>query len=459
MSEADITIVLSRIQFAFTIGFHILFPTFNLGLAVFLAIMEGFWLKTHNPIYIKICRFWGKIFALTFGMGVVSGVVLSYELGTNFGIFTEAVGSVLGPLFGYEVLTAFFLEAGFLGVMLFGWNRVNAKLHFFATLMVAIGTTLSAFWIISANSWMQFPTGFEIINGKYEVTSWFEVVFNPTFLPRLAHMLLASYVTCSFVIAGVSAWYLLHDRVVAFSKKCFAFAMMSALIVVPLQIFMGDTVGLNVFTHQPIKTAAMEGLWETMEGAPLVLFAIPDSEKEMNKYEIAIPKLASLINTHSLEGKMEGLKSVDKEDRPLVAIVFFSFRIMVGIGLLMLFAALWGVWARFRGRLYDSPWLHRLCIFLSPLGFVASISGWFVAETGRQPWVVYGLMRTGEGASLVHPMQVLISLTLFIVVYGIVFSFYLFYLFKFIQKGPQKWRADRIEKEGPPAFIYMAHEE
>lgn len=453
------TVVLSRIQFAFTVGFHILFPTLNLGLAVFLSIMEGMWLKTHNPIYIKICRFWGKIFALTFGMGVVSGIVLSYELGTNFGRFTEAAGSVLGPLFGYEVLTAFFLEAGFLGVMLFGWNRINSKLHFIATLMVTFGTTLSAFWIMSANSWMQFPTGFEVVNNKYEVVSWMQAIFNPMFLTRLTHMLLASYATCIFVVAGVSAYYLLQKRALASARICFSFAMMAAIVIIPLQIFVGDMVGLKVLRHQPMKTAAMEGLWDTMEGAPLVLFAIPDSKNETNRYEVAIPKLASLINTHEWDGKLEGLKSVPKEDRPLVGSVFYNFRIMVGIGMLMLLAALWGLWARLRGRLFDSPWLHKLCVGIAPLGFVASISGWMVAETGRQPWVVYGLMRTGEGASLVHFSQVMISSILFLCVYGVVFAFYLFYLFKFIQKGPRKWRAERIESDGPPLFIYMAHEE
>ncbi len=431
------TILLSRIQFGFTIGFHILFPTFNIGLAVFLSVMEGVWLKTRNPVYLKICKFWSKIFALTFGMGVVSGIALAYELGTNFAGFIAAIGNVLGSLFAYEVLSAFFLEAGFLGVMLFGWNKVGARLHYAATLLVTIGTIISAFWIMSANSWMQTPAGYQIVGGKYVVDSWLQVIFNPSFIPRFIHMLLASLVTCSFVIAGVSAWYLIKKRHLEVAKACFSFAMAAALVLTPLQVVMGDQVGLKVHQYQPLKTAAMEGLWHTSKGVPLILFAIPDTKAEQNHYEIAIPYLASLINTHQLQGELIGLSSVPPADRPVVPAAFFSFRIMVGIGLLMLAVAVYALWRRFKGQLFTDTLLLRGCIFLAPLGFVSTIAGWITAESGRQPWIVYGLIRTVDGASVLPLSQVITSLTLFILVYGVVFSFYLFFLFKLIRTGPQ----------------------
>lgn len=428
--------ILSRIQFGFTVGFHILFPTLNLGLAVFLAIVEGLWLKTQNPFYLNIAKFWTKIFALTFGMGVVSGVVLAYELGTNFSNFTQAFGSVIGPLFVYEVLTAFFLEAGFLGIMLFGWHKVKPSLHYFATLMVAIGTTISAFWIMSANSWMQTPTGFDFINGEYFVHTWREVVFNPSFLPRLFHMILASYLTTAFVIAGISAWYLLKQRHVAIAKFCFSLALWGALVVAPIQMFIGDMAGLNVYKHQPMKLAAMEGRWDTMQSAPLILFAIPDSRAEKNHWEIKIPYLASLITTHSLDGVVPGLKEVSAEDRPVVGATFYGFRIMVGIGLWLFAIALYALWLRYKGRLYQSQLLQRLCIFSIPLGFIATLAGWITAESGRQPWVVNGLMRTADSVSPVANHNVFFSLMLFMIVYVIVFGFYLYYVIKLIRKGP-----------------------
>lgn len=430
------TLLLSRIQFGFTIGFHILFPALNLGLALFLCFMEGYWLKTHNPLYLRICKFWLKIFALTFGMGVVSGIVLSYELGTNFGPFINAVGGVLGPLFGYEVLSAFFLEAGFLGIMLFGWNRVSPRLHYAATLLVMIGTTVSAFWIMSANSWMQTPAGYEIVHGKYIVTDWLQVVFNPSFIPRFIHMLFASYVTTCFVIAGISAWHLLKGQHEVIFKRSFSFALGAALILTPTQIILGDVVGLNVGHHQPLKLAAMEGLWETTKGAPLVIFALPDKNTQSNRFEVSIPKLASLINTHSLQGEMIGLKSVEAHDRPVVNSVFFNFRLMVGIGFLLMTVAAYAAILRWRKRLFSQRLFLKLCIAISPLGFVATVAGWMVAESGRQPWIVHGLMRTSEAGSDVPLSQVVTSLSMFIIVYGIVFSFYLWYLFAVIRKGP-----------------------
>jgi cytochrome d ubiquinol oxidase subunit I len=429
--------ILSRIQFGISIGFHILFPTLNLGLAVFLVIMEAMWLFTKKPVYLSICKFWTKIFALTFGMGVVSGIVLAYQIGTNFGPFISQFGNVLGALFAYETVTAFFLEAGFLGVMLFGWKRVPPMVHFMATFLVTFGTTVSAFWIMSANSWMQTPSGYELVAGKYIVSDWWQVVFNPSFVPRLIHMLLGSYATCCFVVAAVSGYFLLKNQHVAVAKTTLSFAMWAALIILPTQIFMGDVVGLEVRHNQPLKTAAMEGVWETQKGAPLVLFAIPSQKLQKNLYALEIPGLASLINTHDWNGELLGLKSVAPEDQPQVASVFFTFRIMVGLGLFMLLTALVALALRFKGRLYDSHWFHRWCFLMAPLGFISSIAGWLTAEIGRQPWVVYYLLRTHDAVSAISVEEVIISLSLLVLVYGIIFGFYLFYLFKTIKIGPQ----------------------
>lgn len=448
----DLTILLSRIQFGITIGFHILFPALNIGLAVFLSIMEAAWLKTHNKAYLNICKFWGKIFALTFGMGVVSGVVMSYELGTNFGVFTAAIGGILGPLFAYEVLSAFFLEAGFLGVMLFGWNRVGPKLHFAATLLVTVGTVISAFWIMSANSWMQTPAGYAVVNGKYDVASWLQAIFNPSFLIRFTHMVFASLITTCFVVAGTAAWYLLRKRHLNIAQPCFAFALIAALIITPLQIVIGDMVGLKVHKYQPLKTAAMEANWNTQAGAPLVLFGIPDVKNARNLYAITIPYGASLFNTHQLHGVLQGLNSVSRDNWPVVEPVFFGFRVMVGIGLLFFLMSIYATWLFWHKKLYTIRWFQHLCVWTSPLGFVAVIAGWITAESGRQPWIIYNLMRTKEAASVVPPAHVLISLILFVVVYGIIFTFYLYYLFKFIRKGP-------VEKEKPLISMYMHPEE
>ncbi|MDQ8040143.1 MAG: cytochrome ubiquinol oxidase subunit I [Rickettsiella sp.] len=455
------TTLLSRIQFGFTVGFHILFPTLNIGLAVFLSIMEGMWLKTTNTIYLKICQFWTKIFALTFGMGVVSGIVLAYELGTNFGPFIHTAGGVIGALFVYEVLAAFFLEAGFLGVMLFGWNKVSPKLHYSATLLVTLGTIFSALGIMSANSWMQTPAGFHIEAGQYVVDSWWNVIFNPSMAPRFLHMLLASLVTSFFVVAGVSAWYLQKQRHVIIAKKCFSVALLGAVILTPTQIFLGDLVGLKIHEYQPLKTAAIEGNWKTQKGAPFVIFAIPDSKEAKNHYELSIPKFASLINTHHWDGTLLGLDSVSPKNRPVVGATFWMFRIMLAIGFLFLLVALIALYLYLRERLYTYRGFYRLCVAIAPLGFLSTIAGWITAESGRQPWVVYGLIRTADGASVVPLHQVVISLALLVVVYGIIFTFYLFYLFKVIRKGPDdtplsnETTADMII-ETP--FKYMAPE-
>ena len=444
--------ILSRIQFGFSIGFHILFPTLNLGLAVFLVIMEATWLKTKNPIYLEICKLWTKIFALTFGMGVVSGIVLAYQIGTNFGPFITQFGNVLGALFAYETLTAFFLEAGFLGVMLFGWKRFPPALHFTATLLVTIGTTISAFWIMSANSWMQTPSGYELVDGKYIVDSWWAVVFNPSFIPRFIHMLLASYVTTCFVIMAVSGYYLLSKKCDVIAKISLSFSLWAALILVPLQIGVGDIVGINVHHYQPLKTAAMEGAWQTQKGAPLVLFAVPSQDQQKNFYEIAVPKLASLINTHDWNGELIGLSSVPAAEQPRMLPVFFSFRIMVGIGVLMLFTAIMGFVLLLKNTLFGSLWFHRWCLAMAPLGFIASIAGWLTAEIGRQPWVVYNLLKTRDAVSSIGYEEVLISFTLLILAYGVVFGFYLYYLFKLIAHGPETRAEEQIEHH---AFQYM----
>lgn len=454
-----LAILLSRIQFAITIGFHIMFPALNIGLALFIMVMEYRWLTTKNYLYLHICKFWTKIFALTFGMGVVSGIFMSYELGTNFGGYTEAVGGVLGPLFAYEVLSAFFLEAGFLGIMSFGWNKVSSKMHFTATSMVMLGTTFSAFWIMAANTWMQTPQGYHMVENIFVVDSWRQVIFNPSFLLSFIHMLFASYITCAFFIAGICAYYLYKNKHLDVAKTCFSFVLGAAVVLLPLQLYLGDDLGRAIYKHQPLKTASIEGIWETQRGAPLLLFAIPSEKHEKNFLPIAIPYGASLINTHQLQGELVGLKSVPPADRPVVLPTFFGFRIMVGIGLLMLFTAFYGLYLRRRNHLYDSALLQYTCMFLTPMGFVATLAGWVTTESGRQPWVVYHLLRTAEGASPVAVEQVTASLILVSLVYLFVLSFYLYYLWHLIKQGPAHTMAEE-EQQGDiiPPFSYMEGE-
>ncbi|OGT30887.1 MAG: cytochrome BD oxidase subunit I [Gammaproteobacteria bacterium RIFCSPHIGHO2_12_FULL_35_23] len=430
---------LSRLQFAFTISAHILFPAFSIGLATFLVIMEGIWLKTKNPLYLSICKFWLKVFALTFGMGVVSGLVMEFQLGTNWAGFTNTIGDVLGSLFTYEVLTAFFIEAGFLGVMIFGWDKVGPKLHYFSTILVFVGVTLSAFWILSANSWMQTPSGFTIVQGKFIVSSWSQVIFNPSVFPRYFHMLLAAYVTTAFAVAGISAWYLLRNEYAEFARKCFSFALWAALILIILQLYMGDTVGLEVHQHQPLKTAAMEGVWQTQQGAPLLLFAIPDMAAQKNLFTIGvIPHMAAVLNTHQWNGTLLGLSSVAPNYQPYVPFVFLSFRLMVGLGVVMFVIALLGACLRFQNRLYFTKWFQKLCVLASPIGFVALWAGWITAETGRQPWIVYNYLRTDQAFSPVSPAHVLFTFVLLVIVYGIIFGiFYFRYLWRILQQGPE----------------------
>jgi cytochrome d ubiquinol oxidase subunit I len=428
-------VFLARAQFAFTIAFHILFPTLTIGLASYILVLEVLWLRTGRAVYLAMAKFWTRLFALAFGMGVVSGVVLSYQIGTNFSRFADATANVLGPLFGYEVLTAFFLEAGFLGIMLFGWDRVGRKLHLFATFMVALGTIISAFWILAANSWMQTPAGYRLVDGVFHVESWWAVIFNPSFPYRFFHMVLASFLTGAFVVAAVSAWQVLRGVERESARIGLRFGIAMAAVLAPLQIFVGDLHGLNAREYQPVKVAAMEGLWETTSRAPLLLFAIPDQDSEWNRYEIGIPGLASLILTHDIDGVVYGLKEVPRNERPYVFQVFWAFRIMVGIGFAMLGLAWLGLFAWWRGWLERARWLLVLFMPMGAAGFVAVLSGWSVAESGRQPWVVYGLMRTADAVSPVAAGAVLGSLVTFVLVYVTLFAAWLWYSAKVIRHG------------------------
>lgn len=430
-------VLLSRIQFAFTISFHILFPAFTIGLASWLFVLETFWLKTQDKTYKEIYKLWVKIFAVTFGMGVVSGVVLSYQLGTNWSVFTHKVGSVLGPLFAFEVLTAFFLESSFLGIMLFGWNRVSPRMHYLSTFVVALGTLISAFWILSANSWMHTPTAFEVgADGAFQPTNWLHIIFNPSFPYRFLHMTTAAYLTTAFVVAGVSAWYLWKKRYEKHAKIMFGMAMLMAIFVAPLQIFIGDQHGLNTFEYQPAKIAAIEGIWETQKGAPFTLLGIPDKQAERTDFAIEIPKLSSLLLTHDLNGEIKGLKAWPKEERPPVLPLFFAFRLMVAVGFLMALTGLLGLILFLRKRLFTTTWFQIWCMGMTPTGFIAILSGWLVTEMGRQPYIVYPLLRTKEAVSPILGENVLLSLLAFIAVYIFIFGAGIYYIIKLIKEGP-----------------------
>jgi len=429
--------LLARIQFAFTISFHICFPAFTIGLASWLAVLEWRWLKTGDSAYAEVYRMWVKIFAVAFGMGVVSGVVMSFQFGTNWSVFADKAGNVLGPLLGYEVLTAFFLEASFLGVMLFGWNRVSPRMHFASTVIVAVGTLISAFWILSANSWMQTPQGFRIgENGLFYPTSWFAVIFNPSFPYRLCHMVIAAYLTTAFVVAGIGAYYLWRGIHTKHARVMFGMAMIMAVFVAPLQLLIGDVHGLNTFKYQPAKVAAMEGIWETERGAALRLFGWPDQMEERTKYAVTIPKLSSLILTHELDGEIKGLKAWPPDQRPPVAWVFWTFRLMVGVGMLMIATGVTALILYTKKHLFDTRWFQYWCMALTPAGFVAVLAGWFVTEIGRQPWMVHGVLRTSASVSPVVGSPVAISLAAFIVTYLFVFGAGTYYILHLIGKGP-----------------------
>ncbi len=453
-------VILARIQFAFTVAYHITFPAFTIGLASWLAVVEWRWIKTGNPVYEQVYRMWVKIFAVTFGMGVVSGVVLSYQFGTNWSVFSDKVGSVLGPILGYEVLTAFFLEASFLGIMLFGWNRVSKKMHFAATIIVAVGTVISAFWILSANSWMQTPAGFrQGSDGLLYPTDWMQVIFNPSFPYRFIHMVTAAYLTTAFVVGGIGGYYLWRGRFVKHARVMLGMAMIMAIFVAPMQLLFGDLHGLNTFEYQPAKVAAMEGIWDTEKGAALRLFALPDQIQERNRLEIAIPRLSSLILTHDPNGEVKGLKSWPRRDRPPVAVVFWTFRIMVGLGMLMIATGLIALVLYFRKRLFSTRWFHLWCMAMTPAGFAAVLAGWFVTEVGRQPFIVHDVLRTAETISPVAGGSVFISLIVFVLTYGIVFTAGAYYILKLIGKGPDDTEDDTYGSHGvetPPLVTDIA---
>ena len=438
MLEAFDAVLLARIQFAFTVSFHIIFPAFSIGLASYLMVLEGMWLKTNNPVYLTLFKYWRKIFAVAFGMGVVSGIVMSYQFGTNWSVFSDKAGPVVGPLMAYEVLTAFFLEAGFLGVMLFGMGRVSKKLHFLSTVMVAFGTLLSATWILSVNSWMQTPAGFSINEiGQFVPENWLAIIFNPSFPYRLVHMVLAAYLTTAFVVGAVGAYHLLRDRDNAEARKMFSMAMWMAAIVAPLQIVAGDLHGVNTYEHQPVKVMAMEGHYESHpDGAPLYLFGIPNEAEQRLDYAIGIPKLSSLIIKHDLNAPMKGLDTVPDELQPPVPIVFWSFRIMVGLGMLMMLIGFVSLYLRWRGKLYDAPLFYRAAMVMGPSGFVAVLAGWITTEVGRQPYTVYGQLLTADSIAPVAAPAVAASLIAFIVVYFALFGAGTWYILKMMKQLP-----------------------
>jgi cytochrome d ubiquinol oxidase subunit I len=430
-------VLLSRLQFAFVIAFHILLPAFTVGLASYIVVLEGMHFWKGDVIYLRLSLFWTKMFAVSFGMGVVSGIVMPFQFGTNWSGLTDTAGNVLAPLLTYEGLIAFFLEAGFLGILLFGRKIVPPWVHLFAAAMVASGTLFSTFWILAANSWMQTPAGYEIVDGRYFAKDWIEVIFSPSFIYRLAHTVTALYITTAFVVVAVSAWDLRTRQHVPESQRAMSMGLGLLILLVPLQIALGDAHGLNTLEHQPVKVAAMEGLWETQARAPAVLFAITDSVQESNHFEIAIPGLASVYLTHDVNGVVKGLKAFPAGDRPPVGIVFWAFRVMVGMGLLMLAVVAWGAWLRFRGRLFASPAFLFVCNFMAPAGFIAVVAGWTVTEVGRQPWVVYGLLRTRDAVSpSITGTDVLISLLCYVAVYAVIFSAGLYYLFRIARVGP-----------------------
>ncbi len=429
---------LARMQFAFTVSFHIIFPSFSIGLASFLAVLNSLWLRTGEDTYLILFNYWKKIFAVAFGMGVVSGIVMSYQFGTNWSVFSDKAGPVVGPLMAYEVLSAFFLEAGFLGIMLFGRKRVGDRLHMFATAMVAFGTLMSATWILSVNSWMQTPAGYGIAeNGQFVPEDWWEIVFNPSFPYRLVHMVLAAFLTTALVVGAVGGLHLLRNSYDKEARRMFSMAMWMLALVTPLQILAGDAHGLNTLAHQPAKVMAMEGHYDSHpDGAPLILFGIVDAQNKKIDYAIQIPYASSLILKHQWNAPLDGLDTIPDDEEPPVTIVFYSFRVMVGLGFAMLGLGLWSLWTRWRGSLFTNEWLHRATIVMGPSGFIAVLAGWITTEVGRQPYTVYGLLRTSDSLAPVAAPAVATSLIAFIVVYFAVFGAGTFYLLRMMNKKP-----------------------
>ena len=439
-------VLLSRIQFALTTMFHILFPALTIGLSPFLVLTEFLWLRKKEEIYYRTYRFWVKIFAINFAVGVVSGIVLEFEFGTNFSHFSQMVGNVLSPLLAFEVMTAFFLESGFLGIMLLGWEKVRPSIHFLATCLVCLGSILSGFWILAANSWMQTPAGYALVDGKFLVTDFQMAILNPSSFTRMGHMTIAAFEASVFTVAGISAYYLLKGRYIILFRRSLAMAMATAAIFAPLQILLGDVSGRAVSEYQPAKLAAMEAHWETntTEGAALAVIAFPDEQSERNSFEISIPNGLSLLVSHSMKGKVLGLKEFPREDRPNVALLFWSFRGMVAIGFILLLLVLWGAVLWRKGKVFENrPFLWALLV-LHPLGFAAIELGWIATEAGRQPWLVYNLMRTAEGVSPIPAGNVLWSLSLFLVIFLAIGASYFYYILLSLKRGPD------IESPIPP---------
>src|SRR5271170_1865621 len=432
--------ILARIQFAFTVSFHIIFPTISIGLAFFLAVFEGLWLKTKDSVYLQIYKFWLNIFAMAFGVGVVTGIVLSFEFGLGFAKFAKLAGPIIGPMIGLEVLTSFFLEAGFLGIMLFGLNRVGPRLHFFATCMVVLGTVLSASWILSANSWMQTPDGVAWENGRLVVTDWWRVIVNPSWLFRLPHMLSAAYLTGSFLVAGVGAWYLLKKKHLAFARRTVSLGLAFGSVLIAGQVFIGDILYGTMLKYQPAKMQAAEGFWDkqSVSPAPYLWVIIPDQKNQRNLFELGTPRLGSIWLTHSLDGRVGGLKNTPPPDQPMMGWVFYGFRAMyvIAIGMFMLAAV--SLWLRWRGKLFSTRWFLIALAAMTPSGIFATLGGWYTAEIGRQPYVIYGLLRTVDAVSPVPAGTLLSSLIAFIVIYSIFFTAFLVFVIRAIRRGPNE---------------------
>jgi cytochrome bd ubiquinol oxidase subunit I len=429
---------LARIQFAFTVSFHIIFPTMSIGLASFLAVIEALWLKTKKPVYLEIYKFWLSIFAMGFGIGVVTGIVLSFEFGLGFAHFAEMAGPAIGPMIALEVLTSFFLEAGFLGIMLYGLHRVGPKLHFFATCMVAVGTLLSASWILSANSWMQTPAGVAIHDGHLTAVSWRDVVVNPSWPYRLPHMVTAAYLTASFMVAGVGAWYLLRGKHLHFARRTVALGTAFATVLIARQVFIGDILYGAMVKYQPSKMQAAEGFWEeeSQSPAPYYWLIIPDQKNQRNRFAVGTPYLGSIWLTHSLHGRVEGLKNTPRDRQPRMGMVFYAFRIMYGLAILMFALGVASLWLRLRGRLFASRWFLWMLVLMTPSGIIATLAGWYVAETGRQPWVIYGILRTVDAVSPVPAHALLSTLIGFVCVYSVFMSAFLIFTLRIIRRGP-----------------------
>ena len=429
-------LILSRIQFAFVVCFHAIFPVFTIGLASYIALLQGLFFKTQNPAWDRLALFWTKVFAVVFGMGVVSGIVMSFQFGTNWSNFSLAASNFIGPMLSYEVVTAFFLEAAFLGILLFGRGKVPQGIHLFAATMVAVGTFISTFWILSANSWMHTPAGVDLIDNRFHVVSWREAIFNPSFPYRFSHMAIASFITGGFVVAGVSAWFLLRGRDPEANRRALSMCLWLLLFLTPLQAVVGDYHGLNTLEHQPTKVAAMEGHWETATNVPLLLFALPDQEAQENRLAIGIPNLASLILTHSLDGEIPGISEAPPEEQPPVMIVFWAFRVMVGIGLLMIATAFAGLVLRRKGRIYENRVFLKTLTGMISLPFIAVLAGWVVTESGRAPWLVYGMMTHADGITpSLTGWMALFTLIGYVLVYAVVFYAGIYYLTRVVRNG------------------------